>query len=250
MIETLLVLTAAYLAAGLLFALVFQVAGLRRVDPATEGAGLVVRLLITPGLAALWPWMLVRWRRAAAGGDPSGAAERPVSPRGLRTGHRRLVWTVLLVIPVLALVTLVHRPSPPERTAAPQLFEALAGGRSAGVVIERSDVIESSDRPFGGLPLRLEVRAEETGARSVLLRVTEDLELPALGLYFAAEVPAGEVPAGGAPGQVPAGAAFLGAVYGPAELGFELPAGTGGSLWLYSLARREVVAHHVLGSGR
>lgn len=57
---------AAYLGAGLLFALPFALRGVDRVDPAAQGAPLGFRLLILPGCAVFWPLLLRRW--LAAGG--------------------------------------------------------------------------------------------------------------------------------------------------------------------------------------
>jgi len=48
---------------GALFALVFVAAGLRRVDPAAEHAPWGFRIIILPGVAALWPLLLRRWIR-------------------------------------------------------------------------------------------------------------------------------------------------------------------------------------------
>lgn len=56
-------LLGAYAAAGALFALVFVAAGLRRVDPAAEHAPWGFRIIILPGVAALWPLLLRRWIR-------------------------------------------------------------------------------------------------------------------------------------------------------------------------------------------
>lgn len=57
-----------YFGLGLLFALALTQAsprhGLERVDPAAHGAPRGFRLLLVPGCAALWPWLLVRWLRA------------------------------------------------------------------------------------------------------------------------------------------------------------------------------------------
>ena len=51
------------------FALAFLVLGLTRIDNGAKGAGLAFRLLILPGLIALWPLMLIRW---ISGGQPHG----------------------------------------------------------------------------------------------------------------------------------------------------------------------------------
>ena len=60
---------ALYAAAGLAFALLFLALGLPRIDNGAKGAGIGFRLMILPGLIALWPLMLLRW---LAGGQPHG----------------------------------------------------------------------------------------------------------------------------------------------------------------------------------
>ncbi len=64
-------LLALYAAIGVLFALVFAARGVGRVDPNARGAPLGFRLLIVPGVAALWPLMLRRW----VGAEPGPARE-------------------------------------------------------------------------------------------------------------------------------------------------------------------------------
>lgn len=58
---------ALYAAAGVVFALAFLLLGITRIDNGAKGAGLGFRLLILPGLIALWPLMLIRW---LSGGQP------------------------------------------------------------------------------------------------------------------------------------------------------------------------------------
>jgi hypothetical protein len=60
---------AAYALAGLLFAIPFLARGLSRIDPAAHGAHWAFRLLITPGVIALWPILALRWLAAAPGPD-------------------------------------------------------------------------------------------------------------------------------------------------------------------------------------
>jgi hypothetical protein len=50
-----------YLGIGLLFGLAFVALGVSRIDPAAKGAGLGFRLIIFPGVLALWPLMIRRW---------------------------------------------------------------------------------------------------------------------------------------------------------------------------------------------
>ena len=56
--------TAVYGMAGLVFAVPFVTMGIKRVDSVAEHAPLGFRLIVLPGVAALWPVMLVRWLRA------------------------------------------------------------------------------------------------------------------------------------------------------------------------------------------
>jgi hypothetical protein len=52
---------AAYTAIGLLFAIAFVTVGIGRVDPVAKESGIGFRLMIFPGVAALWPFLLKRW---------------------------------------------------------------------------------------------------------------------------------------------------------------------------------------------
>jgi len=65
-----------YALAGLVFALVFLPRAALRVDPHLAGAPWTVRLLILPGVVALWPVLARRWATGATA---------PVE----RTPHRR-----------------------------------------------------------------------------------------------------------------------------------------------------------------
>jgi hypothetical protein len=54
---------ALYAAIGVLVALAFVTFGVTRVQPANVSMG--ARILILPGAAALWPYVLMRWLKAA-----------------------------------------------------------------------------------------------------------------------------------------------------------------------------------------
>jgi hypothetical protein len=56
-----LILLAAYLACGLLFAVPFVLFGVKSIDPHALRGTWGFRLLIIPGTTALWPWLLSRW---------------------------------------------------------------------------------------------------------------------------------------------------------------------------------------------
>lgn len=54
----------AYLALGIAFGIAFITRGVDRIDPAMRISPARVRILILPGVAALWPLLLVKWIRA------------------------------------------------------------------------------------------------------------------------------------------------------------------------------------------
>ena len=60
----LLAMVGLYAAMGLAFACAFLTLGIVRVDPVSKGSGIGFRLIILPGVAALWPVLLTRWIRA------------------------------------------------------------------------------------------------------------------------------------------------------------------------------------------
>ena len=59
--ETTVYLALAYLAIGLVFSVVFVTRGVAKLDPSARDAGWGFRLVIVPGVAALWPLLLRRW---------------------------------------------------------------------------------------------------------------------------------------------------------------------------------------------
>ena len=52
-----------YVALGLVFAIAFVTTGVGRVDPVAKRSGIGFRMIILPGVAALWPLLLARWIR-------------------------------------------------------------------------------------------------------------------------------------------------------------------------------------------
>jgi hypothetical protein len=59
--EVILGTVAGYLVLGLVFALAFVTRGVAVIDPAARGMPRSARLLIMPGVIALWPLMLWKW---------------------------------------------------------------------------------------------------------------------------------------------------------------------------------------------
>jgi len=82
-VEFFLLLAGAYLALGLLFAFAFQLVGLSKLDAGSRSAGVGFRLLITPGIVALWPLLasvvVANPARADVSGFSRGALSTPVT---------------------------------------------------------------------------------------------------------------------------------------------------------------------------
>ena len=76
MSEAIVAMLTGYAAIGLVFALLFVSVGVSKVDHQARGAGIGFRLIIVPGVTALWPLLLSRWVR--------GVSEPPVE----RNAHR------------------------------------------------------------------------------------------------------------------------------------------------------------------
>jgi hypothetical protein len=55
-----------YLAIGWIFALAFVSVGIARVDPSAAASSRGFRAIVVPGVAALWPVLLLRWIRRKA----------------------------------------------------------------------------------------------------------------------------------------------------------------------------------------
>ncbi len=68
-VETLNRLLLLYLACGLGFGAAFVTCGVARVDAAAHGASLGFRLIILPGVVALWPVLALQWVRALRKGE-------------------------------------------------------------------------------------------------------------------------------------------------------------------------------------
>jgi len=52
--------------AGAVFAVAFVLFGIHRIDPVAEHSPIGFRLIVIPGVAALWPLLLTRWLSAVS----------------------------------------------------------------------------------------------------------------------------------------------------------------------------------------
>ncbi|MDA0811346.1 MAG: hypothetical protein O3C21_02990 [Verrucomicrobia bacterium] len=60
-IPVLLTVLGIYLALGLVFGVPFALSGAKSIDPSAAGGTWGFKLLIIPGCALFWPYLLVRW---------------------------------------------------------------------------------------------------------------------------------------------------------------------------------------------
>lgn len=63
-----------YAALGVVCGGAFVLRGVGRVDATAKGAPMGFRVLIFPGAALLWPWVLVKWARAPKAMPEAAAA--------------------------------------------------------------------------------------------------------------------------------------------------------------------------------
>lgn len=123
---------AAYAAIGLVFAVAFAAKGVRIVDPVADESTFGFRMLLLPGAALLWPWLLRRWIAAQRhGAEVAGERTPEWSPRIAQGRRRALVgWIVLapLAIAILALAMAVRRSEP---SASPDAADLPAQGSAA-----------------------------------------------------------------------------------------------------------------------
>jgi len=212
--------------AGALVAVALHVRGLRVLDHATIGAPLMFRVFITPGMIALWPVLMLKWRRAARGLEVAGAPDAPVRAMGLRKMHGLAARGLAVALPVIIGAAVVAREPVVTDRGIPALDDAAPLSRIA-VAVEGA---------FGDLPIVLGLRTDDMRSWQVELDIARDLEKAALGLYWADARDAT---------LTPGSAVYLGNVYGPGLRRFvidERHLAAGGSLLLYSFVDAEVIA--------
>ena len=63
-IGVIILIVAAYLVAGFLFAVPFVIKGVLQIDEGAKGSGWGFRLIIIPGTMIFWPLLLSKWVKA------------------------------------------------------------------------------------------------------------------------------------------------------------------------------------------
>ncbi len=76
LISTLLTLLGFYLLIGFIFGVIFAFAGAKHIDPSAASGAWGFKLLIIPGCAIFWPYLLKRWIGKSAPPDESSAHRR------------------------------------------------------------------------------------------------------------------------------------------------------------------------------
>lgn len=92
-----LAISAVYLAAGAVVAVLFFTRWLRKFDPLAREGSLGFKLVATPGIIALWPFILLKVFRTTPIRDEDGAEQ-------LRRNHR-LAFTIIAIIGSLLFAT-------------------------------------------------------------------------------------------------------------------------------------------------
>ena len=109
---------AVYVACGVLVAALFLARWCKTFDPSAAHGSCGFRVLVVPGIIALWPVILVKVRAVARGGSAAGEAGTPVQPEMLRRNHGLAFIALALVAPLLFAVALIWRAPRLEDTPA------------------------------------------------------------------------------------------------------------------------------------
>lgn len=108
-VRVLLAVLGIYGLLGIILFVPFHRFALPAIDESARGASWGFKILVSPGLIALWPVILAKWRTARRGGNPHGSPDAPVSSLGIRRGQSLLVKLIAIIIPLLAAAVVVGR---------------------------------------------------------------------------------------------------------------------------------------------
>ena len=205
MVETIVGLfwTAAlfYAAFGFIFAIPFVLYWSGRIDSAAKSGSWGFRLAILPGAVALWPLMALKTIRAFRQRYLPPDPEQPVSPMMLRRIHGVAIVSLAGLLPVICIAALLSRPRE-HFSIATQLQP-----------VPLPDVVAFAASLPENLPIRVILRTD--GERDqTQLDVSRALDESVVALYWS---PVAET------GGVSKDAIFLGSIWGPSRLLFDLP---------------------------
>lgn len=169
LVSFLLLALAAWLVIGLAVALWLHAGRLAKLDPGMEGAGLAFRILITPGIMALWPLLIRNRSRARRGLAAMPDPDRPVPAARLRARHGLWIKAMAVAVPIACAAALVGRPTEPVTAQPiPEPLRTPPLGR----------VVERRDDAFPGFAIATALRTDPAGrAWQLELVLGEDLPL-------------------------------------------------------------------------
>jgi hypothetical protein len=190
-----------YAGLGVSFAIPFVLFWSGRIDSAAQHGSWGFRLAILPGTIALWPLMALKTVRALRHSPSSPDPERPVSPSTQRHIHGIVFIVLTAAVPIICTAALLSRPRV-EFSVASQLQPA-----------PLPHIIPLEISAPKDLPMKAGLRTDGISYQ-VELEVSRPLDEPIVALYWHPE------PENRSPPDEPI---FLGSVWGPSRLLFNLP---------------------------
>jgi len=208
----------AYLAAGICLAPVLSFWLSNFMDASAAHGSRGFRFMILPGLAALWPVMLIKALQARRGVYELPVPEKPASPRALRVWHGRLIL-ILLFVTVSVVLAALHWQVRDYRNL-----------RTAELPKLSKDMEQMAFVPLpvsGKLPMAAGLILGEK-QWVIEFEVERDLEMPPLAVYWSSANHAE---------KLPEDAVLIGSLWGPSRLRYLLPAAArSGTLYIFRLA--------------
>ncbi|MBI1291688.1 hypothetical protein GC173_10660 [bacterium] len=197
LVSVILVGLAAYAGVGVVVALGLLLRILPQRDDALKGAGILVKVVLLPGAAVLWP-LLIRHKPHRE----TPAEDRPGVAPGLRRAHMSAWMFIVVIVPVALVGGLLLRPAP------------MSNGGPLPEAIRRPvrlPVVVSVERQrFAKEGLAFEIRSDRFHwAHQVEITAARELPIADAVAYY--------MPAGEAPQPV-----YLGKVTGPGVFRFPL----------------------------
>ncbi len=191
----------AYAATGIAFAVPFVLSWSARLDPGARAGSWGFRLAILPGAVALWPllgWKTLRaFRETVSPPDP----EEPVPPATQRLIHGVSMLCLTLVVPVIGSLAILYRPD--ERLST----ERQVGPRPL------ADSLNLRNPVPEGLPVHASLRTDGSQDQ-IELKVSRSIDEPVVALFWSPQTH---------PDRPAPDAIFLGSLWGPTKLLFDLP---------------------------
>ncbi len=110
---------ATYVAVGAICLVPFHRFVLPQLDESANGASWGFRVLVSPGLVALWPVILAKWFALRGGHGAHGSPDAPISSRNIRRMQRVLIAILAVALPVLVALAVAARPPMPPAINVP-----------------------------------------------------------------------------------------------------------------------------------